>query len=130
MTGEVTEKMKTNDSLLEDWAMTGEVTQEIKTKNSLLEDLAMTGEVKEEIKTKDSLLKDWAMTGEVTEEIKTEERIKKLELLLNKAQTRLARLIAGFKSIQHQLIQRLERLEELTGCHTYTPSKQQTDTTV
>lgn len=37
---------------------------------------------------KDRLLEDWAMTGEVTEEIKTEERIKKLESLLNKAQTR------------------------------------------
>jgi len=37
---------------------------------------------------KDRLLEDWAMTGEVTEEIKAEERIKKLESLLNKAQTR------------------------------------------
>ena len=40
---------------------------------------------------KDRLLEDWAMTGEVTEEIKTEERIKKLESLLNKAQTRWER---------------------------------------
>jgi len=65
---------------------------------------------------KDSLLEDWAMTGEITEEMKTEERIKKIESRLNLAQTKLARLIAGIKSIQHQLLQRLERLEELTSC--------------
>lgn len=64
---------------------------------------------------KDRLLEDWAMTGEITEEIKTTERIRKLESLLNKAQTRLARLIASFKSIHRQLIQRLDRLEELTN---------------
>jgi len=65
---------------------------------------------------KDRLLEDWAMTGEVTEEMKTEERIKKIESRLNEAQTKLARLIAGIRSIQQHLVQRLERLEELTSC--------------
>ena len=74
---------------------------------------------------KDRLLEDWAMTGEVTEEIKTEERIKKLESMLNEAQTRLARLIASFKSIHHQLLQRLERLDELTAsCHARPTSRE------
>jgi len=64
---------------------------------------------------KDRLLEDWAMTGEMTEEIKIEQRIRSVESTLNNAQTRLARLVASFKSIQHQLIQRLEKLEELTS---------------
>jgi len=64
---------------------------------------------------KDSLLEDWALTGEVTEEIKTEERICNVEKKLNRTQTRLARLIAGFKSIERQLVQRLDRLDELTA---------------
>ena len=82
---------------------------------------------------KDRLLEDWAISGDTKEEISTETRIKNTESRLNKAQTsqseneagrdgneaqtRLARLIAGFRSIKHQLVQRLERLEELTGCH-------------
>jgi len=76
---------------------------------------------------KDRLLEDWAMTGEITEEMKTEERIKNIEEMLNKAQTRLGRLIAGIKSIQHQLGQRLDRLEELTGGRT-TLDKEQMET--
>jgi len=72
---------------------------------------------------KDSLLEDWAMRGGAEEEVNTEERTKRLEELLNKAQTRLARLIAGFKSIEHQLVQRLDRLEELTGCGRLSPSE-------
>ena len=65
---------------------------------------------------KDRLLEDWAMTGEVTEEMKTEERIKRIESRLNEAQTKLARLIAGIRSIQQHLVLRLERLEEQTSC--------------
>ena len=70
---------------------------------------------------KDRLLEDWAMSGEA-KEMNTDERLKNIESRLNKAQTKLARLIAGFKSIQHQLVQRLERLEELTGCQSATVS--------
>jgi len=68
------------------------------------------------------LLEDWAMTGEITEEMKTKQRIAKIESMLNEAQTRLARLIAGIKSIQHQLVQRLERLEELTSYRATSPT--------
>jgi len=76
------------------------------------------------------------MSGDAKEEMNTDERIKNVEARLNKAQTnaaktrlgrdeneaqtRLARLIAGFKSIQHQLVQRLERLEELTATQSAT----------
>ena len=70
---------------------------------------------------KDRLLEDWATTGEVTEDMKTEQRcqrIKKIESMLNKAQTRLALLMAGITSVQQHLMPRLERLEELTSCHT------------
>jgi len=70
-----------------------------------------------------SCRQDWAIRGGAEEEVNTEERIKRLEELLNKAQTRLARLIAGFKSIEHQLVQRLDRLEELTGCGRLSPSE-------
>ena len=62
---------------------------------------------------KDGLLEDWAMTGEVTQKMKTEARIKKIEAMLNEAQTRLGRLMAGIASFQQHLAQRLERLEEL-----------------
>jgi len=63
---------------------------------------------------KDRLLEDWAMTGEVTEEMKIEQRIRNIESMLNKAQTRLARLMAGISTVQQHLLQRLDRLEELT----------------
>jgi len=66
---------------------------------------------------KDSLLEDWAMTGEITEEMKTEERIKKIELRLKLAQTKLGRLLTAIRSTHQQLVQRLERLDEqLTRC--------------
>ena len=63
---------------------------------------------------KDRLLEDWAMTGEVTEEMKIEQRIRNIESMLNKAQTRLARLMAGISTVQQHLLQRLDRLEQLT----------------
>jgi len=76
---------------------------------------------------KDRLLEDWAMTGEITEEMKTEQRIKNIESMLNQAQTRLARLMAGMSSVQQYLLQRLDRLEELTSRRTSATSPTNVD---